>query len=339
MNHSSAQSLDPVLIDTHCHLHDRSAYDFALSRNRKCSSADYTPEKLIQNAHGQGIAQMICIGTTHQDSLAARDFAAAHPNQGLFWSYGIHPEEANSAKGLIGGGGDGAHLPFVGVRSAAARGATPATRGDGLAGRVDERQMHATSSPTAIGEVGLDYHTTGYDRPAQIHLLEEMLDLARRHDLPLIFHVRDAFDDFWPIIDNAHVQRAVVHSFSDAAANLEQALDRGFYIGINGLATFARLYAVPSSASATTLANAAPLPPLDRILLETDAPFLAPTPHRGLPNQPAYIRDIAVWLAATLQSAAALPEDLAPDQALAAVAAATTQNARTLFSTLDQNVV
>lgn len=268
-SHSDASR--PYLIDTHCHLHDRSAYDFAISRNQKCDPADYTPDKLLQNAHSQGISQIICIGTTHADSLAARDFATAHAADGIFWSYGIHPEEATSAKDA-----------------------------------VREELSRVSPTPVAIGEVGLDYHSADYNRDAQLRLLESMLDLASHLHLPLIFHVRDAFADFWPVIDNARIKRAVVHSFSDSPENLHQALNHDFYIGINGLATFADLY--PDG-----------LPPLSRTLLETDAPFLAPRPHRGLPNQSAYIRNIADFLAAEHHTT------------LEAVAATTTKNARELF--------
>jgi TatD DNase family protein len=95
-----------------------------------------------------------------------------------------------------------------------------------------------------------------------------------------------------------------MHSFTDNQTNLDQALSRGFYIGVNGIATFAR---------------GLPLPPLSRMLLETDAPFLAPVPHRGQPNQPAFIADIAAFVAAKT------------GQPLATVAATTTANVEQLF--------
>lgn len=136
----------------------------------------------------------------------------------------------------------------------------------------------------SIGEIGLDYHYKPYDRVAQIQRFEMMLDLAVKQDLPINFHIREAFSDFWPILNNFPIKNAVLHSFSDDATNLRKALDAGFYIGVNGLATFANL----------------PLAPLESIILETDAPFLAPKPFRGQPNQPAYILQIATWLAQRL---------------------------------------
>jgi TatD DNase family protein len=131
-----------------------------------------------------------------------------------------------------------------------------------------------------------------------------MLDLATKNDLPLIFHVRDAFDDFFAVLDNFHNLRGVVHSFSDTPENLKKSLARGFYIGVNGLATFANL----------------PLPPLEKTLLETDSPFLAPVPFRGKVNDPSHIKDIALWLADKHQAS------------LDDIANTTVQNAKNLFN-------
>lgn len=155
----------------------------------------------------------------------------------------------------------------------------------------------------SIGEIGLDYHYQPYDRSAQIRRLEMMLEIATQYKLPVNFHVREAFEDFWPILDNFHLASAVLHSFSDSPSNLNQALDRGLYIGVNGLATFADI----------------PLAPLDRIVLETDAPFLTPRPFRGQPNEPAFVRPIAEYLAARFN----LPFET--------IATQTTHNAQQLF--------
>ncbi|MBR3220570.1 TatD family hydrolase [Candidatus Saccharibacteria bacterium] len=250
-----------MLIDSHCHIHDTDTYKWFLSRDKKANPADYTPEKLVKNAITNDVKQMICIGTTHADSMRAHDFAAKYDE--VFWSYGIHPEEV----------------------------AVP-----------DFSQL--TEQPVAIGEVGLDYHHGTTQREQQIKLLEQMLQYASDQNLPVIFHVREAFDDFFPVVDNFPKIKAVVHSFSDNRDNLEKALNRDFYIGVNGLATFTDI----------------PLPPLEKMLLETDAPFLAPTPYRGHTNEPAHIKDIAVYLAQRLN----LPVDQ--------IATQTTQNARNLFN-------
>ena len=270
----------PFLIDSHCHIHNTADFDS-------------TPEEIITRAEKNGIRQMIVIGTSHADSLSARDFAEKYDN--IFWSYGIHPSEAEN-------------LSISGSMSLRAQtiGSTPVTTGGGDRCPTDRNSRKCV----AIGEVGLDYHYRPYDRSAQIALLEEMLALSKSRDLPLIFHVREAFDDFFPIVDNQHITRAVVHSFSDNKQNLEQALSRGFYIGVNGLATFADI----------------PLPPLERMLLETDAPYLTPVPFRGKINESAYIKDIADYLAVKL--------GVSREE----IARKTTQNVQVLFQ-LPQPVV
>ena len=223
------------LIDSHCHLHD---LDF------------YTPEEQSQALLActeRQIEKLICIGTDHEDSFKAAEFAAQNPTK-LFWSYGIHPNEFDRPRKDV--------------------------------------QFEHNNRPVAIGEVGLDYHYGENDKLNQARLLEEMLDLAIRENLPLIFHVREAFDDFFAILDNFSTVkiRGVVHSFSDNKKNLKKSLERDFYIGVNGLATYSTL----------------PMPPIERILLETDAPFLAPVPLRGQTNQPANVYYVAKWLSEKL---------------------------------------
>lgn len=238
-----------MLIDTHCHLHDREFFTEAQA------------EEMLERAHKKGVKKIICIGTSPEDSLAARDFAASH--DGVYWTYGVHPSE-NNTKNLF----------------------------------------EKDSKLVAIGEVGLDYHYEGYNREAQIRLFEEMLQLATDNDLPVSFHVREAFDDFFSIIANFPDIRGVVHSFSDNKKNLKRILsETNFCIGVNGMATYSTL----------------PTPPLERILLETDAPFLTPKPFRGIINECGYIREIAKWLS----------EKLAVDFEI--IERETTKNAEKLF--------
>ncbi len=227
-----------MLIDTHCHLHDLEFFTPAQQ------------SEFLANAREKGVQKIICIGTNPEDSLRARDFAAQ--NEGVYWTYGIHPEFANNYIDRE------AVIPLEG----------------------------AEISPTlvAIGEVGLDYHYTGYDRTAQIKLFEQMLQLARDRDLPVSLHIREAFDDALSMIDNFPETRGVVHSFTGSKRVLKSILERGLYIGVNGLVT----YTTP------------PIPPLERILLETDAPFLTPVPFRDTINQPGYVAEIAAYLAEKL---------------------------------------
>ena len=273
-----------MLIDTHCHIHDTDTYKFALSRQPVSSKflkkdpsfpheiSDFAPDKILERAIENDVKQVICVGTSDEDSKKARDFAAKHPGT-VFWSYGIHPDEADSSWR-----------------------------------ETEPEEMLSASSPVAIGEVGLDYRE-GAPRPGvsgknnQIKLFENMLQLASDRELPVIFHVRDAFSDFFAVLNNFPKITGVVHSFSDSTENLRKSLEKGFFIGVNGLATFADI----------------PLPPLERTLLETDAPFLTPKPFRGTINEAAHIKDICAYLSRVKGVS---------EQEMAQI---TTENARKLF--------
>lgn len=249
------------LIDSHTHLHDRQFF------------SSEQAEEMLKTASARGVQQIICIGTDPADSAAARDFAESHED--VFWTYGIHPEEAEKIDS------------------------------------VPKSPIRATSKLVAIGEIGLDYHYPDYDKFAQWRLLERMLDLAVSLDLPCSFHVRDALPDFFSIIDNfPRLKPSVLHSFSDSRENLERGLEKGFYFGVNGLATFANLDCYKSLSPSF----------LDRVVLETDAPFLTPVPKRGKINEPGNIADIANWLSTKL--------GVSPDF----VAEKTTNNVHTLFN-------
>jgi TatD DNase family protein len=133
-----------------------------------------------------------------------------------------------------------------------------------------------------IGETGLDYHYTADSRDAQVASLRIHIDAARRTGLPLIIHARAADDDMARILTEEHGKGAytcVMHCFSSSAELARAALDLGFYLSMSGIAAF------PKSHELRAIFAAAPL---ERILLETDAPYLAPPPHRGRRNEPAY---------------------------------------------------
>ncbi|MEM6308249.1 MAG: TatD family hydrolase [Pseudomonadota bacterium] len=134
----------------------------------------------------------------------------------------------------------------------------------------------------AIGETGLDYHYTKDSADAQKHSLRLHIEAAQRSKLPLIIHARDADADMADILTTEYRNApytCVMHCFSSTAALAQAALDLGFYLSMSGIATF------PKSQGVRDIFAAAPV---DRILLETDAPYLAPPPHRGKRNQPAY---------------------------------------------------
>lgn len=282
------------MIDSHCHIHDRSTYNYAYSRQQigkkllkkypdlPHEPSDFMPEKLISRAYAAGINKMICVGTSHDDSLAARDFAAEHSDDGVFWSYGIHPDEATNGVQLFSptSAGEGNWKSSVSEHLATTGAALRSEpRNDGC-----ERASERTEAfPVAIGEVGLDYRNGESNKRNQIELFENMLQLATDNDLPVIFHIRDAFDDFFAVIKNFPDLRGVVHSFSDGPEKLIKSLAEGFYIGVNGLATFAPELPIDQI-------------PLEKLLLETDAPFLTPAPFRGTVNEPARIKEICAYI-------------------------------------------
>lgn len=133
-----------------------------------------------------------------------------------------------------------------------------------------------------IGETGLDYHYTAESAEIQQESLRIHIEAARRTGLPLIIHSRDADDDMARILAEEHAKGAyscVMHCFSSTPELARKALDLGFYLSMSGIAAF------PKSQEVRDIFAAAPI---DRILLETDAPYLAPPPHRGKRNEPAY---------------------------------------------------
>jgi TatD DNase family protein len=138
-----------------------------------------------------------------------------------------------------------------------------------------------------IGETGLDYHYTAETAAAQQESLRLHIEAARRTALPLIIHARDADEDMARILSEEHAAApytCVMHCFSSGSALAEAALELGFYLSMSGIAAF------PKSRELRDIFAAAPL---DRILVETDAPYLAPPPNRGKRNEPAFVADTA----------------------------------------------
>ena len=139
----------------------------------------------------------------------------------------------------------------------------------------------------AIGECGLDYHYMHSPRETQIAVFERHLDLARRMNKPIIVHNRESVDDMVPILTNAGA-RGILHSFTESEEVARKFIGAGYYISFSGIVTFRT--AEPLRACAKAL-------PHDRVLIETDTPFLAPVPFRGRDNEPAYVVKVAELLA------------------------------------------
>jgi len=140
----------------------------------------------------------------------------------------------------------------------------------------------------AIGETGLDYYYK-YSKPdIQKQFFRKYLQLAAECQLPVIVHCREAFGDFFEIVDSEHIVNGVLHCFTGSLAEAEKLLSRGWYLSFSGIITFKR---------SDELRCVAKIVPSDRILIETDAPYLAPQSVRGQRNEPSYLPEIAQVMA------------------------------------------
>jgi len=169
------------------------------------------------------------------------------------------------------------------------------------------RELAAHPKVVAIGEIGLDYHYNFSPPAEQRKAFEEQLGLAREWNKPVVVHTREAWRDTLDLLGGA--ASGVMHCFSGGPADAEACLERGLYISFAGIVTYPK---------AVNVQEAARLVPLDRLLVETDAPYLAPAPFRGQRNEPAFVRETAARIAAL------------KGVSLEAVAAATTANFETL---------
>lgn len=281
------------LTDTHCHIHEITAAkgggtgdDFVHNKWHKAGITD--PDEVISAARVDGVENLLCVGTTLTDSKLAIELVQNRQN--LWATIGIHPHEAkdHDIQELLNEFASLANKPKV----------------------------------VGIGECGLDYYYEYSPKQQQHKILEFQLELAQKHNLPLVFHVREAqrsnsstvksvWHDFFAILDQFKGIRGVVHSFTADMTILDKCLKRGLYIGLNGIMTFTRDEQQLEAARAV---------PISSLLLETDAPFLTPSPVRGTICEPKHTRVIAEFLS-TLRS-----------ETLENLAAHTTQNAKNLFN-------
>ena len=172
-----------------------------------------------------------------------------------------------------------------------------------------ERIIKENNKVVAVGEIGLDYHWDKDNKDAQKDLFKRQIEIAKRVDLPIVIHSRDAFQDTYDILKEADY-KGVIHCFSGNKDNAKMYMSLGFYFGIGGVITFKN----------TNLKETIKDIPLDKILLETDSPYLAPTPHRGERNESKYIPVIA--------------EEIGKNKniSIEEVAEKTTENAKNVFN-------
>ncbi len=230
----------------------------------------------VATAGEMGVSTLISVGCDRATSIAAIEVAARHPN--VFATVGLHPHDAVNGVDTI----------------------------------VD---LLDTQGIVAVGECGLDYYYDHSPREIQQAAFAAQIALANEHDLPLVIHTRDAWDDTFDVLAAGGVpERTIFHCFTGGPDEARRALAIDAYLSFSGIVTFK---------TATDVQAAAGLCPLDRMLVETDSPYLAPVPHRGKPNRPAWVPHVGQHIA-----------DLR-DLAVADIAAATTANARRLFALTD----
>ena len=158
------------------------------------------------------------------------------------------------------------------------------------AAAIVREQLSATGSARAVGEIGLDYHYDFSPRDVQQSVLRAQVRLARELDRPIVVHTREADNDTIRILreEGGGEVRGVFHCFTGNAVLARAALDLGFHISLAGIITFPKAVELRETGRAV---------PLDRLLTETDSPFLAPVPHRGKRNEPAYVSRVVALLA------------------------------------------
>lgn len=151
-------------------------------------------------------------------------------------------------------------------------------------------QMLADPRVVALGEIGLDYYYDHSPRDIQYQVMEQQIDLAQALDVPVIYHIRDAHGDMMDMMRSrkGRLPSGIIHCFSGSWEVAKVYLNHGYYVSFAGPVTFKK---------APNLQEAAKNVPLDRLLIETDSPYLAPEPHRGRRNEPAYVRHVAEAIA------------------------------------------
>jgi len=234
---------------------------------------------ILERARAAGVTSMICVGSGEDLKSARASLALAQRETDVYATVGVHPHDVSKM-----------------------------TEADW----TELETLAGQARVVGIGETGLDYYYDHSPRPAQQEAYRRFVALARRAGKPLSSHVRDAHEDAAAILraeGAAHVG-GVIHCFTGGVDEARRYLDLGHHLSFSGILTFK---------NAGPIREAAAFAPLDRVLIETDAPFLAPIPHRGQRNEPAYV-------AHTLEALAALR-----GISVAEADRATAENTRRLF--------
>ena len=249
------------------------------------SESDGADSVLSRDVFGKGISAVINVGTRNETNLLAIAQAAKYEN--MFAAVGIHPEDVQMPEVVL-------DTELLALTS--------------LLQDADERKKNKI---VALGEIGLDYHWEPVNKPLQQKCFDAQMELAEKTGLPVIIHDREAHGDCFETVLRYPNVRGVFHSYSGSPEMALELVKRGWYISFSGVLTFK---------NARKAVETAALVPLDRILIETDAPYLAPTGFRGKLNHSGLMGIIAQTLAEI--------KDISIEQAIASTA----DNARKLFN-------
>ena len=214
------------------------------------SHAHYYDEKfagaddIISALLSSTVSGMINVGTDPDNSITASEQAKRHP--GMFAAAGIHPTDGQNIADIYA-----------------------------ALDRISALLADPGSKCVAIGEIGLDYHYPDTDRKKQTEIFLAQIEMAKKTDIPVIIHDRDAHGDIFDILVHEKELRAVLHSFSGSAESAKEYARRGYMISFSGTITFKNAPRVREAAEAV---------PMDQLLIETDCPYLAPHPLRGTVN-------------------------------------------------------
>lgn len=229
------------------------------------------PLELARSARKAGVEALICVGTDVTSSQSALGVAAtieravvegASDLPKAYSTIGLHPHDASN-------------VAMAGV--------------DGIAQLAKMNAPSRIGNLVGIGECGLDYYYENSSKEAQRKAFSQQIELAKTYDLTLVIHTRDAWDDTFSILNESGLPRRLVfHCFTGGKEIVSKALNLGAFISYSGIVTFKNAEDIRESARFT---------PLDRMLIETDSPFLSPVPHRGKPNVPAFVGIIGEFLA------------------------------------------
>ncbi|HNX23163.1 MAG TPA: TatD family hydrolase [Spirochaetota bacterium] len=208
---------------------------------------------IIKSLKYNNIEYAVQISVEEKDFIWSRDFAKRNYENGIFYTLGIHPSSPAEVQRL-----------------------------SNLAS-LAEQEMNGKYSRLllGIGECGLDYYRMHQAKEMQVYSFETQIDIAKKYKLPLIIHSREAMEDTLEILKNKKYGHGIMHCFAGDSTAAKRVLDMGFMISFAGNVTYK---------NAEDLHDAAKYVPLDRILVETDSPFLSPVPMRGKPNLPENIK-------------------------------------------------